>query len=188
MDYYAFAHSIRPLLTASCSTLRKLRLNIEVLLDLDYSQFPLLQTLQFGASEHEEDFPGPLPSSTSSRFERFFDSLAKVPNLDTFEFESETFKSAYEEELFPDPHNYNALRQPKRPLLKGLRFIRFGEDISLNRVVRLVKQSWTANVEKISVPPADAEGDDEYDLIIAGLRGILARRRIELVFDSDLVG
>ncbi|GAA5912587.1 uncharacterized protein JCM6883_005314 [Sporobolomyces salmoneus] len=184
-DSFVLPDEIRPLLVATSTTLRTLSLSLEILLDLDFSEFPFLQTLHIGHFYSE-----PQGHNLPDRFDRFFDSISKIPRLDTLSFDPEPFSSRYESLLFPNKRHWKdpwTAPIPSRPLLRGLKFLRFVNDVSLTRIVRILNDSWSANVEKIFVLPDFDESDDGYDMTLDGLRGILKPRKIELVFDESLI-
>lgn len=169
------------LLPATRSTLRYINLHLEILLDLDYSQFPHLQTIHIYYSDSGYvSYYLLQPHSSPGRFDRFFQSLAKAPKLDTLSFGPEEFHFDYEELLFSSERKGPILI---RPVLERLKSIRFDEDVSLHRIAKILDAPWATNVRNIVVSP-EYDWGDGYESRLEELRRLSSRRQIELVFDD----
>ncbi|GAA5917447.1 uncharacterized protein JCM6883_002947, partial [Sporobolomyces salmoneus] len=181
----ALPSELLPLLTATSATLRFLHLNIEVLLDLDYSQFPHLHTRRIGVNSHSSD-EVELESDEEPilRFQRFFESLAKAPKLDTLVFDQHKLHGSYESQLWMSHHDWFNEAPTRPPLLGGLQTIRFENRISLDRVAGILGAAWARNFRRVVVPEPffDYAGAElRAELQMDALRGLLGPRQIELV-------
>ncbi|GAA5912588.1 uncharacterized protein JCM6883_005315 [Sporobolomyces salmoneus] len=171
------------LITATSSTLRCLALNLDILLDLDYSEFPRLHTLVLGPVDRPRDDSLDSYRRLKVRFDAFFVSLAKAPKLDTLVFQPEPFSEDYDDLFLPSHRSCRDDPTAGRPLLEGLETIKFETDVSLDRVVRIIQASWARNVKKMVMPSTFVEGDGA-DIQADAMRGMLGPRDIELILEE----
>jgi hypothetical protein len=130
--------------SANFSTIRTLGISLQLALDLDYSQFPLLQELTLKNDASLEDRAD--QSDGRMKVREFWRSLCTSPSLRTLGLGYAKFTPRYEEALFRSSSG-----GPPGPI-PTLRSIRFHGGVRIDRAYSLLSGPLAATLRHVYVP------------------------------------
>ncbi|GAA5902174.1 uncharacterized protein JCM6883_001319 [Sporobolomyces salmoneus] len=133
-------------LLANASTLRKLRVNLDAALELDYSLFPRLVELDLRYPTYPrgpvEDF-----DELKTKCQKFWEFLSKSPSLETLCLSS-NYSTDYNRCLFRSP----PIRSPTLKSIPTLKTFRFHDDINLDVTNTLLSNRLGENIRTVVLP------------------------------------
>jgi hypothetical protein len=174
-----------PFLTTSASTLRVLRVSLDVAVALDYSKYPNLHELGLYRMPSGSSRDG---SKADRIGRRFWESLAKSPSLRILSCTAVRQPELYEDTIFGTSLRSNR-RQPALTI-PTLTTLKFRHGIPLDRAYNLLSSSITSTVRRLLVPwyHGDVAGLNEEGKPnqFAALAALCEPRGVEIVlFDEE---